>query len=138
MQIKDIMSRDIDSITPDTPIHQIARRMRAADVGVLPVVENGTLLGIVTDRDIVIRGIAENGIGVTEVTADKVMTKDVLTCKEDQSLDDLKKEMQSRAVRRVAVTDTEEKLVGMVSIGDLAKQEAHKAGTALRDIAKSS
>lgn len=138
MQIKDIMSRDIDSITPDTPIHQIARKMRAADVGVLPVVENGTLLGIVTDRDIVVRGIAENGIGVTEVTADKVMTKDVLTCNEDQSLDDLKEEMQSQAVRRVAVTDKEEKLVGMVSIGDLARQEEHKAGTALRDIAKSS
>lgn len=138
MQIKDIMSRDIDSITPDTPIHQIARKMRAADVGVLPVVENGTLLGIVTDRDIVVRGIAENGIGVTEVTADKVMTKDVLTCNEDQSLDDLKEEMQSQAVRRVAVTDNERKLVGMVSIGDLARQEEHKAGSALRDIAKSS
>lgn len=138
MQIKDIMSRDIDSITPDTPIHQIARKMRAADVGVLPVVENGTLLGIVTDRDIVVRGIAENGIGVTEVTADKVMTKDVLTCNEDQSLDDLKEEMQSQAVRRVAVTDNEKKLVGMVSIGDLARREEHKAGSALRDIAKSS
>jgi len=137
MQVKDIMTRNIDSITPDTPIHQIARKMRASDVGVLPVVENGKLLGVVTDRDIVIRGIAENGVGVTEVTADKVMTKDVLSCKEDQSLDDLKKEMQDGNVRRMAVTDSEERLVGMVSIGDLARHEEHKAGSALRDIAES-
>jgi CBS domain-containing protein len=135
MQVKDIMTRDIGSITPDTPIQQIARRMRADDVGVLPVVENGKLLGVVTDRDIVIRGIAENGVGVTEVTADKVMTKGVFSCKEDQSLDDLKEMMQAGAVRRMAVTDSEEKLVGMVTIGDLAGHEEHKAGAALRDIA---
>lgn len=138
MQVKDIMTRNVESITPDTPIHQIARKMRDGDVGVVPVVENGKLLGVVTDRDIVIRGIAENGAGVTEKTADKVMTKGVLSCKEDQSLDDLKKEMQTRAVRRMAVTDSEEKLVGMVSLGDLARQEDSKAGAALRDIAKSS
>lgn len=138
MQVKDIMTRNVESITPDTPIHQIARKMRDGDVGVLPVVENGKLLGVVTDRDIVIRGIAESGVGVTEKTADKVMTKGVLSCKEDQSLDDLKKEMQSGAVRRMAVTDSEEKLVGMVSIGDLAGQEDHKAGAALKDIAKPS
>lgn len=138
MQVKDIMTRNVESITPDTPIHQIARKMRDGDVGVVPVVENGKLLGVVTDRDIVIRGIAENGAGVTEKTADKVMTKGVLSCKEDQSLDDLKKEMQTGAVRRMAVTDSEEKLVGMVSLGDLARQEDSKAGAALRDIAKSS
>lgn len=138
MQIKDIMTRDVDSITPDTPIHQIARKMRDGDVGVLPVVENGRLLGVVTDRDIVVRGIAESGVGVTEKTADKVMTKDVLTCKEDQSLEDLKMEMQDRAVRRIAVMDSEEKLVGMVSLGDLAMSEEHKAGDALKSIARTS
>lgn len=136
MQIKDIMTRSVDSITPDTPIHQIARRMRDDDVGALPVVENGKILGVVTDRDIVVRGIAEDGTGITEKTADKVMSKEVLSCKEDQSLDDLKDEMQSGTVRRVVVTDSEGKLVGMVSIGDLAKREERKAGAALRDIAK--
>lgn len=136
MQVKDIMTRSVDSITPDTPIHQIARKMRDDDVGALPVVENGEVLGVVTDRDIVIRGIAENGAGVSEKTADKVMTRDVLSCKEDQSLDDLQKEMQSGTVRRMVVTDSEEKLVGMVSLGDLARYEERKAGEALRDIAK--
>lgn len=138
MQVKDIMTRNVESITPDTPIHQIARKMRDGDVGVLPVVEDGKLLGVVTDRDIVIRGIAESGVEATEKTADKVMTRDVLSCKEDQSLDDLKEEMRSGTVRRIAVTDSEERLVGMVSIGDLARQEEHKAGAALKDIAKSS
>lgn len=136
MQIKDIMTRSVDSITPDTPIHQIARKMRDDDVGALPVVENGKILGVVTDRDIVIRGIAENGAGLSEKTADKVMTRDVLRCREDQSLDDLQKEMQSGTVRRMVVTDSEDKLVGMVSLGDLARNEARKAGEALRDISK--
>jgi CBS domain-containing protein len=136
MQVKDIMTRSVDSITPDTPIHQIARKMRDDDVGALPVVENGKILGVVTDRDIVIRGIAENGAGVSEKTADKVMTRDVLRCKEDQSLDDLQKEMQSGTVRRMVVTDSEDKLVGMVSLGDLARNEELKAGAALRDIAQ--
>lgn len=136
MQVKDIMTRNVDSITPDTPIHQIARKMRDDDVGALPVVENGEILGVVTDRDIVIRGIAENGAGVTEKTADKVMSTDVLSCKEDHSLEELQEHLKSGTVRRMVVTDNDDRLVGMVSLGDLARNEERKAGEALRDIAR--
>lgn len=138
MQVKDIMTRDVESITPDTPIDRIARKMRAADVGAFPVVKDGEVLGVITDRDIVIRGIAENGAAVTEKTADKVMSEGVLCCNEDQSLDDLKEQMETSRIRRVVVMDDSNRLVGMVSIGDLATREEHKAGRALREIARSS
>ena len=136
MQIRDIMTRNVDSITPDTPIHQIARKMRDEDVGSLPVIEDGKILGMVTDRDIVIRGIAESGVEATEKTADKIMSREVLTCREDQSLEELENEMQSSNVRRIIVTDNEDRLVGIVSIGDLAIHAEDKAGAALRDTAK--
>ena len=136
MQIRDIMTRNVDSITPDTPIHQIARKMRDDDVGSLPVVEDGRILGMVTDRDIVVRGIAESGVDATEKTAEKVMTKEVLTCREDQSLEDLEREMQSSNVRRIVVTDDEDRLVGIVSLGDLARHAEGKAGATLRDTAQ--
>lgn len=136
MKIKDIMTRDIEWIGPQATLDQIALKMKDYDVGILPVVDNDRLIGIVTDRDVVIRGIAGRSAPITETKAEEIMSKNVLNCREDQSLEELTANMQAGQVRRMAVTDDQDRLVGMVSIGDLAMNERHSAGEALGKIAQ--
>lgn len=135
MQVKDIMSSKIESVSPDAPIQQIARCMRDEDIGAVPVTDEGRVVGVVTDRDLVLRCLAEDGADLSGLTADQVMSRNVISCYEDQSLEEAAANMQAATVRRLAVTDRDERLVGMVSIGDLATQEPQRAGSALDTIA---
>lgn len=118
MKLKDIMSKDVQCVAPDASLGAVAIRMRELDVGSLPVCADGRLTGMITDRDIVIRGLA-NGHGEATMVAN-VMTPGVVWCFEDDKVDEAAKLMQDRQIRRLPVLNQDKKLVGIVSLGDLA------------------
>ena len=119
MQLSDIITRDVETIRPDTPVKEAAQRMRSADIGSLPVCDGRRLLGMVTDRDITIRITAEGrDANTTPVT--EAMTPDVAFVFEDQDVKEAARIMQERQIRRLPVVSRDKQLVGILAIGDLA------------------
>ena len=135
MKIKDVMTQDVRFVTPETPLSEIARQMRDEDIGVVPVVENDRMIGMVTDRDIVVRVVAEDK-DVRSATARDAMSPQVLYCFEDQSVEEVLENMAENQVRRLPVVNREKRLVGFVSLGDLSKAAKKKAGDALKEISQ--
>lgn len=125
MKISQAMSRDVRVADPDQTICEAAKTMAEIDAGVLPVGENDRLVGMITDRDIAIRAVAANKSPDTKVR--EVMTKEVLYCYEDQDVEEIADNMSAEKVRRMPVVSRDKRLVGIVSIGDLAHCE--DAGT---------
>jgi len=122
MQISEVMTQSVESTTPEESIQQAAARMRDLDVGSLPVVDkNGRLVGVITDRDIAIRSVASGANPATSVVRE-AMTPDVVYCYEDQDVADAAELMKDRQVRRLIILDRDNKLAGIVSLGDLAIQ----------------
>jgi len=122
MQISEVMTQSVESTTPEQSIQQAATRMRDLDVGSLPVVDkNGRLVGVITDRDIAIRSVASGANPATSVVRE-TMTPDVVYCYEDQDVADAAELMKDRQVRRLIILDRDNKLTGIVSLGDLAIQ----------------
>lgn len=136
MRVHECMTRKVSFVDPDMRIPEIARRMRDEDIGSVPVAENEKLIGIVTDRDIVVRTVAE-GNDAREATARQVMSPKILYCFEDDSVEDVLRNMGDNQVRRLPVITREKRLVGVVSLGDLSKAAQTKAGSALKDISQS-
>jgi CBS domain-containing protein len=134
-KIADIMSSDCVTVTPQDNIYECAVKMKENDIGFLPVVEGRKLIGVVTDRDLVVRGYAEKHSGSASVT--EVMTEAVRTIPSDMSVDDAAKLMASEQIRRLPVVENGE-LKGVVSIGDLAVREifVNEAGDALSGISE--
>ena len=138
MQIQDVMTADVSFVGPDTPILEIARKMRDGDIGSTPVIENDRLVGIVTDRDIVVRVIAEGG-DVRTKTARDAMSPGILYCYADDSVEAVLENMGGQQIRRLPVVDRDKRLVGVVSLGDLALSGKRKAaGEALQEISQPS
>lgn len=136
MKIKDVMTPDVSFVTPDTSILEIARKMRDGDIGSTPVIEDERLVGMVTDRDIVVRAIAEGG-DIRIKTARDAMSPGILYCFEDDSVESVLDNMGDQQIRRLPVVDTEKRLVGVVSLGDLALSGKRKAaGEALKEISQ--
>lgn len=134
MQVKDIMTPEVKLIDPEASVRAVAQKMRDDDVGAVPVAENGRLVGMVTDRDIVLRAVAE-GADMDSHTARQVMSPKVLYCFDEQSSDEALRNMNENQVRRLPVLDRTKRLVGVVSLGDLAQHSpAELAGIALRGI----
>ena len=130
------MTADVSFVGPDTPILEIARKMRDGDIGSTPVIENDRLAGIVTDRDIVVRVIAEGG-DVRTKTARDAMSPGILYCYADDSVEAVLENMGGRQIRRLPVVDSDKRLVGVVSLGDLALSGKRKAaGEALQEISQ--
>ncbi|HEY9536889.1 MAG TPA: CBS domain-containing protein [Kiloniellaceae bacterium] len=119
MNVKQAMHAGVDWCAPDTPLSDIARVMRDADVGAVPIGENDRLIGMVTDRDIVCRGCAD-GRDPTAMTARDVMTSGIVYCTEDQSIEDAIHMMEEKQIRRMPVIDGKKRMTGMLSLGDLA------------------
>ena len=120
MKIKEIMNTDLKWVTPNTDLKKTAEIMEKYDVGVVPVCnDNKVLLGMVTDRDIVIRNIAQGKDPETTLVKD-IMTENVKTGSPNMSLDEACDAMSEWQVRRLPIVDTDEKLVGLVSLGDIA------------------
>lgn len=135
MQIRDAMTKGVRVARPDAPVMELARRMRDEDIGSIPVAENDKLIGMVTDRDIVTRCVAETG-DVSQVRARDVMSPKVLYCFEDDAVVDVLANMREQQVRRLPVVNRDKRLVGVVSIGDLSQIEAKSAGSALQGISR--
>ena len=136
MHIQDVMTADVSFVAPTTPILEIARKMRDGDIGSTPVVEDERLVGMVTDRDIVVRVIAEGG-DVRTKTARDAMSPGVLYCFADQTVESVLESMGDQQIRRLPVIDRDKKLVGVVSLGDLALSGRRKAaGEALQEISQ--
>lgn len=132
MIVRDVMSRGVQTVAPETTIKEAARMMADADVGALPVAAGDRLQGMVTDRDIAIRATAI-GKG-PETTVGEVMTLDVLYCHEDEDIGHVSRNMAENQVRRLPVVDVEKRLVGIVSLADVATLAQAQAGEALQGI----
>jgi CBS domain-containing protein len=120
VEIRDVMTRDVRVTSPDDTIQDAAARMLELDIGVLPVGENDQLVGMVTDRDIAVRGVAKGHDPSTKVR--EVMSAEVKYCFDDEDVLHVAKNMADIQVRRLPVVNRAKRLVGIVSIGDLATQ----------------
>jgi CBS domain-containing protein len=118
MTVEQVMTRDPVRLQVDTTLDEAAKVMRDKDIGDVVVVDSGRLVGVVTDRDIVVRAVAD-GIAPADTTLGSVVSKDLVTIRPDASARDAALLMRDRAVRRILVCD-EDELIGIVSIGDLA------------------
>ncbi len=119
MKVKDVMHKGAQWVGPDTSITELARMMRAHDIGALPVGENDKLVGMVTDRDIVCRGVA-NGSDISKLTAKDVMSPSIVWCRDEEDLDDATRIMENKKIRRLPVINDERRLVGILSLGDVS------------------
>jgi CBS domain-containing protein len=135
MRVNEAMTRDVVLANPDETIQQAARMMASLDAGVLPVSDGDRLVGMITDRDIAIRGIAE-GMGPNAKVRD-VMSAEVKYCFDDQDLDEATRNMAEIQVRRLPVVDRDKRLVGILSLGDIAVMSGNgAAGEALAGISR--
>jgi CBS domain-containing protein len=121
MKVSEIMTRDVRLLSPDQPIREAANLMADVDVGSLPVQENDRLVGMITDRDIVIRAVAQGKSADTKVA--DVMSKEILYCVDTDEIDDVARNMGKAQVRRLPVVNSDKRLVGIVSLGDLARND---------------
>jgi len=130
------MTTDVSFFRPDTPILEIARKMRDADIGSTPVVDGDRLVGMVTDRDIVVRIVAE-GADVQTAKARDAMSPGIRYCYDDESVEAVLENMGDQQVRRLPVVNRDKRLVGFISLGDLSLAGRHKAaGEALQEISQ--
>jgi len=121
MKVSKIMSRDVTLLNPDQTICVAASLMAEIDAGALPVGENDRLVGMITDRDIAIRAVAQGRSADTKVA--DVMSKEVLYCFDTDEIDDVARNMGKARVRRLPVVNRDKRLVGIVSLGDLARND---------------
>lgn len=119
MQIKEVMTRDVTVISPDTSIADAAAQMAALDVGPLPVCDGTRLIGMITDRDIATRATAA-GQDPRTTPVRQAMTPEVIYCFEDQDVQEAAELMQAKKIRRLLVLDHDKRFVGIVALGDLA------------------
>jgi CBS domain-containing protein len=135
MKVSQAMTKDVRIASPEHTIEQAARLMSELDAGILPVGEKDHLVGMITDRDIAIRGIAK-GKGPQAKVRD-VMTEDVKYCFDDQEMDEVTRNMADIQVRRLPVLNRDKRLVGILSLGDIAvSRDSDDAGEALRGISR--
>ena len=121
MKVKDAMHKGVDWVSPDTPITEIAKLMRAHDIGCIPIGEDDKLVGMVTDRDIVCKGLAGNGFDAGRAKARDAMTEGIHCCREDDDLAKAVHHMETLKVRRLPVINKSKRLVGMISLGDISQ-----------------
>ncbi len=131
MQVKDVMTKQVVTVTPDASIRDVARLMSEIDSGVIPVID-GQVLGIVTDRDIVVRAVAE-GIDIARPISD-IMTSGIESCLETTELREAAHRMSERQMRRLLVFDDAGSITGILSLGDIARLNEELAGVTLEEI----
>jgi CBS domain-containing protein len=119
MKIKDILTRDPHVIRPDAMICEAAKMMKQCDIGMLPVCDGQRLMGTLTDRDLTVRAIAEGCDPVSTKVKD-VMTANVFWCYDDQDIEAAAQLMEEKQIRRLPIVNRQKRLVGIVSLGDLA------------------
>ena len=135
MRVSEAMTREVRVANPDQSIREVARIMAEIDAGVMPVGDNDRLVGMITDRDIAIRAVGE-GKGPDTPVREVMSTEQVLYCYEDEDLDHVAKNMADLQVRRLPVVNRDKRLVGILSVGDLALKERKAAAKAVSGVSR--
>ena len=130
MRVSELMSKQVEAIAPDKNLRQASRKMRDLNIGSLPVVNDGRLVGFVTDRDISCFAVAM-GRDPVSTPIEKVMSTDVATCYDDDDITDAAHLMEQRHIRRLAVLDRDNNITGLLSVDDLAHGSHELAGAVL-------
>ena len=129
MKVSEVMTSDVQTVTPDQSAREAANFMLRAEAGSIPVTEGNKVIGMITDRDIAVRGVAEGRGPDTPVR--ELMTDHIICAHQDENVDDVARRMSEEQVRRLPVLDDDDQLCGIVSLGDLAREsrgeEAHEA-----------
>jgi CBS domain-containing protein len=135
MWIRDIMTRNVECVWPDDTLQEAALRMKELDVGPMPVCDYDRVVGMLTDRDITVRAVAE-GRDPRSTRVRDVMTRNVVSCSEDDAVEEAARLMQERQIRRLLVLDRDKRLIGIVSLGDLAAEaeDPYRMAEVLQDV----
>lgn len=120
MKVKDAMHQGVQWVSPETPLREVARIMHKDDIGAVPVGKNDKLVGMVTDRDIVCKGLARDGFDFKTATASDVMSGGIHTCRADDELEAAVNHMEDLQVRRLPVIDDSKRMIGILSLGDIS------------------
>ena len=137
MKIKEIITSDPELIDPNASIREAAKRMKSEDIGALPVGENDRLIGMVTDRDIAIRGVAEDRTPDATTVRD-VMSEKIFYCFEDDDIEDAAQCMAENQVRRLPILNRDKRLTGIISLADIAQTGEDCEKTALEGVSEPS
>jgi CBS domain-containing protein len=121
MKVKEAMHKGVEWVGPDTPLNELAKLMREHDIGAIPIGENDRLIGMVTDRDIVCKGLAQDGFDASRATARDVMTPGIHCCADDDDLAKAVRHMEALHVRRLPVINKGKRMVGILSLGDVGQ-----------------
>ena len=121
MKVKEAMHKGVDWVDPDTPVIDLAKLMRQHDIGAIPIGQNDRLIGMVTDRDIVCKGLAEDSFDPRRATARDVMTPGIRCCREEDDLAKAVRHMEELKVRRLPVINKSRRMVGILSLGDVSR-----------------
>ena len=120
MKVKEAMHKGVEWVGPDTPVTEIAKLMCADNIGAIPIGENDRLIGMVTDRDIVCKGLAQDSFDLCRTTARDVMTRGIHCCREDDDLAKAIRHMEMLEIRRLPVINKNKRMVGMLALGDVS------------------
>jgi CBS domain-containing protein len=138
MQLKEIITTPAQTVAPDCSLFDAAKTMMSRDLGWLPVADSGKVVGIITDRDITIRGVA-GGLDTRKAKVEDVMSRDVFCCSIDSTIEDAANMMEDEQVRRLVVIDKNEKIAGVVSLADLALDaRGQTSSEVLKEVSKPS
>ena len=121
MKVKEVMHKGVDWVSPDTPVTEIAKLMCDHDIGAVPIGENDRLIGMVTDRDIVCKGMAQESFDPRRAVARDVMTPGIHCCREDDDLAKAVRHMEELQIRRLPVVNKNKRMVGILSLGDVSR-----------------
>ena len=121
MKVKEAMHKGVDWVGPDIPVIDLAKLMRQHDIGAIPIGENDQLIGMVTDRDIVCKGLADDSFDARRATARDVMTPGIHCCREDDDLTKAVRHMEELKARRLPVINKSKRMVGILSLGDVSR-----------------
>jgi predicted transcriptional regulator len=134
MKVQDVMHSGVTWVPPDMPVLKIAKKMRDEDIGAVPVGENDKLIGMVKDRDIACRALAD-GKDIAALTARDVMSKPILYCQADEDVQDAVRIMETKKIRRLPVINAKKRMVGMLALGDISqKMPQSLAGEVIRAV----
>ena len=120
MKVKKAMHQGVTWVDPATRVDELARLMRTHDIGAIPIGEDDRLVGMVTDRDIVCKGLAQEGFDLVRATARDVMTEGIHCCREDDDLAKAVRHMEELQIRRLPVVNKNKRMVGILSLGDVS------------------
>lgn len=137
MKVNEIMTADVEIIRPESTIQEAAQKLKTLEVGSLPVCNGRRLVGMITDRDITIRVVAE-GMDPASTRVDQVMSPDLVWCFEDETLEEAEAKMMQKQIRRLPVISRDKELVGILAVGDIAikTDEMAKVGETMREISE--